>query len=245
MKRLVTGLSLFLILSLTPVALAQAPPATTLTIEGQLVNATPGGTVEAGIPVMLHSYDGQQMSSVIEGVTGPDGTFRFENVEMAEGRTFEVIATVGRTSYFSERTTGSPDQTRLELPVIIYDTTTDASAIRVEQMHTIVEFLSPAQMEVLEVYVISNDGDRTVEGAATLGDGRTASLRFTLPEGETGLSFEGDNTGTRFILTADGFADRLGVPPGRGTVQFTIGYLLPYRGMGCALSGCSPTPLTA
>lgn len=229
MKRLVTVLSFFLILSLTPDVLAQAPSAMIITIEGRLVRATAGDAVEAGIPLMLHSYDGQEMAGIMEGVTDSEGTFRFENVEATEGRIFEVMATVGRTVYFSESATVSPGQTRLQLPVTIYDTTTDTSAIRVEQMHTVLEFLNPTQMQVLEIYVISNDGDRTVEGAVALDDGRTATLRFTLPAETTGLTFGGSDAGGRFIPTADGFADTLGVPPGRETVQFTVSYLLPYR----------------
>ena len=229
MKKLASILSLFLILGLARDVLAQEPSATYITVEGQLVRAVGSGAFEAGIPVMLHSYANQQMVDAVEDVTGPGGAFRFDSVEAAEGRVFEVMATVGRTAYFSQSAAPSPGQTRLELPVTVYETTVDASAIRVEQMHAIIEFLSPAQMRIMEVYIISNDGDRAVEGAVTLDDGQTAALRFTLPTGATGVSFEGGKAGDGFVLTPDGFASTLGVPPGSQALQFTVGYVLPYQ----------------
>jgi hypothetical protein len=231
MKRLVFCSTVFLILTIvTPVAVAQTPAKETLTIEGQLVNATPGGTVGAGIPLMLHIYDGQQMTDMIHDVmTGPEGTFRFEEVEVVAGRRFAVMATIGQTTYFSELASVSPRQTTLELPITIYDPTTDASAIHVQQMHMLLDPLGLTQLQVTEIYIIANDRNRTVEEVVTLDDGKTASLRFTLPEGATGLSFEGNNANGRFIHTADGFADTWGVPPGAGTAQIAVRYLLPYQ----------------
>jgi hypothetical protein len=182
------------------------------------------------------------MADITKSVTGPDGAFHFENLEVAEGRSFEVMVTVGRTIYFSQKSAAPAEQTRLELPVTIYETTRDASAIRVEQMHTIVDFLTPARLQVLEVYVLTNEGERTVEDAVTLDDGRTASLAFTLPEGATEVSFDGNNAGQQFVATADGFADRMGVPPGRGIRQVTVRYTLPYQS-GMSLERAVPYPV--
>ncbi len=225
---ILVSILLILIFILSPLVGAQTPPETTLTIEGQLVNATSGETIGAGIPLMLHTYDGHQMAGMIDGVTGLEGTFRFEEVEVVEGRTFEVMATVGQTTYFSERA-AAPEQAILALPVTIYDTTTDAKGIRIEQMHIMVDFFNPILLQIAEIYVISNDGNRTVEGAVTLDDGQTAALRFTLPDGATDLSFDGGQLGQRFVQIGDGFADTFGVRPGPETSQFIVRYYLPYQ----------------
>lgn len=228
MKRLATIVGILLALALTPVALAQTPVAA-ITVEGELVNANNGQPAATGLPLMLHTYEGGQMAGITESVTGPGGAFRFENVAVDKGRSFEIMATVGQTVYFSQKTAALDGQARLELPVTIYETTRDASTLRVEQMHSIVDFLSPARLQVLEVYVLSNEGSRTVEDAVTLADGQTASLRFTLPEGATDLSFNPDSIDQQLVVTADGFADRMGVPPGQGTRQLTVRYALPYE----------------
>lgn len=230
-KLIIIFISIILILTfiLMPLVHAQTPPEKTLTIEGRLINATAGGTAEARIPLMLHSFNGQQMLAMVDGLTDAEGTFRFEQVEVAEGDTFAVMATVGQTVYFSERIAPSPGQSTLELPVTIYDTTPDAGAVRVEQMHALVDFFSPTLLQMAEIYIISNDGNRTVEEAVTLDDGQTAALRFTLPDGATDPSFEGGQLGQRFVQTEDGFADRFGVPPGSGTSQIVVRYFLPYQ----------------
>ena len=236
--------SLFLLglLFSAPAALAQTPAARVITIEGELVNATTGEKAAAGLPLMLHTYDGGQMTNMIDGQTGPGGTFRFEDVEMVEGRLFEVMATVGQTTYFSEAVTPSPGQDTLRLPVTIYDTTDDAGAIRIEQMHMLVDFFNPVLLQIAEIYIVSNTGHRTVEGAVTLPDGQRASLRFSLPAGATDLSFDGGQLGERFIRTEDGFADTFGVPPGEGTSQFVVRYYVPYQdGMEIVRSLSYPT----
>ncbi|GIK37508.1 MAG: hypothetical protein BroJett011_13410 [Chloroflexota bacterium] len=230
MKRVVIIACILGTFLLNSVVLAQTPAARVITVEGKLVNANSGQPAEAGLPLMLHSYDGQQVADLVESVTGPGGTFRFENVAVTEAHSFEVMVVVGQTIYFSPKTIApAADQTRLELPITIYDTTTDTSALRIAQVHTVIDFLKPGQLQLLEVYIVSNEGDRTVEGAVTLDDGQTASLRFTLPEGANGVSFESDSIDEKFTSTADGFAAWMGVPPGRGTRQVTVRYTLPYR----------------
>ena len=244
-KKAILLFSALLLLGLlfsAPAVLAQTPPARVITIEGELVNATTGEKAAAGLPLMLHTYDGGQMTNMIDGQTGPDGTFRFEDVEMVEGRIFEVMATVGQTTYFSEAVAPSPGEDTLRLPVTIYDTTDDASAIRIEQMHMLVDFFNPVLLQIAEIYIVSNTGQRTVEGAVTLPDGQQASLRFPLPAGATDLSFDGGQLGQRFIQTDDGFADTFGVPPGEGTSQFVVRYYIPYQdGMEIAHSLAYPT----
>lgn len=239
---ILVSILLILIFILSPLVGAQTPPGTALTVEGQLVNATSGEPGKAGIPLMLHTYDGRQMSGMIDGVTGPEGTFRFEDVEGVEGRTFEVMATVGQTTFFSERAAVASEQTTVELPVTIYDTTTNAEAIRIEQMHIMVDFFNPILLQISEIYIISNDGNRIVEGAVPLDDGQTAALSFTLPDGATDLSFEGGQLGERFVQTANGFADTFGVRPGPETSQFLVRYYLPYQD-GININRSLPYPI--
>lgn len=219
---------LVLLLAVTPAALAQTSSTQTLTIKGQLTNQTSGQPGPADVPLMLHTYQGRQMAGMLDGKTGPDGTFVFENVESTPGLTFEVMASVGQTTYFSQRTTPNPDSTTLELPVTVYESTPDTSQIRVQQMEILVEFFSPTLVEVAEVYLIDNTGDRTVEGGVPLENGQTAALEFTLPANAENLSFERGELGQRFFKTEAGFADSFGVPPGEGSSFVVARYYLPY-----------------
>ncbi len=51
---------------------------------------------------------------------------------------------------------------------------------------------------------------------------------YTLPEGATNLQFQTDTSASRFVETAEGFGDTVGVPPGSGQYQVMYAYNLPY-----------------
>lgn len=223
LRSLVFALTWLLLLPVT--ALAQTPESgSSITIEGQIVNGTPGATVPPGLPLMLHTYDGRAMSGMTNGVADAEGRFRFEDVAMAPGRSFEVMVVYHDITYFSERIEPQPGQTQLRLPVTIYETTTDAAAVSVEQLHLLLDF-TPGTMQVMQLFILSNAGDRTV-----VARGEQEGLRFRLPSGATEISFENDRDGTRFVRLEGGFMDTAPVVPGQGTLPVLVSYALPYSG---------------
>ncbi|HEY64628.1 MAG TPA: hypothetical protein G4O02_08655 [Caldilineae bacterium] len=205
-----------------PTVLAQTPePAPGITITGQIVNGTPGGPSPSNVSLMLHAYEGRMMVDMIHGTSDAEGRFRFEDVPAPAGRSFEVMATYRDVVYFSERVEPEPGQMQLDLPVTVYETTTDTTAVRVEQLHILLDF-SPERMHVVQIYVLSNTGDRAV-----VADGQEG-LRFRLPAGATEVSFRGDQDGTRFVREEGGFVDTAPVAPGTGTLSTVVIYTIPY-----------------
>ncbi len=194
-----------------------------ITIVGQISNGTPGATVPADLPLMLHTYDGQSMTGMTDGVADAEGRFRFEDIATAPGRSFEVMVTYGDVSYFSERIEPRSGQTQLDLPVTIYETTTDTTAVQVEQLHLLLDF-TPGVMQIMQIYILSNAGDRTVLARGEEG------LRFRLPAAAIEVNFERDGEETRWIRTEDGFIDTAPVAPGQGTLATSVRYALPYTG---------------
>ena len=77
---------------------------------------------------------------------------------------------------------------------------------------------------MIELYIISNPGDKTVVPAA---DGQPA-VTFKLPAGATNLEFQDGALGGRYIQTADGFGDTAPVRPGAGAYQVLFAYEMPY-----------------
>lgn len=227
-KRLLffTSMILVALILAVPVSLAQSP---TITVSGTLINKTTGEPAPGSIALMLHTFDGQQMSGMTDGVTADDGSFVFENVEASDGRLFEMMATVGNTSYFSDVAPAPTDGSALELPVNYFDATTDDSELNVSQMHMVVDFFSPSLMQIAEIYIISNNGDKTVENAIEVPDGQTAAVAFDLPAEAVNMSFDQGALGERFLQTENGFADTFGVQPGAETSQIIVHYYLPYE----------------
>lgn len=218
-------LALFLGLLAWPLTTHAQPPDTELSIviAGQITNGTPGGSVPANLSLMLHTYDGQTMTAMTDGVADAQGRFRFENVLVKPGRSFEVMVRYRDVVYFSERVEPELDELVLDLPVTVYETTTATDTLEVEQIHILLDFV-PGNLQVMQLYILSNLGDRTI--VAEGGQG----LRFRLPVGAQGLRFETDSTGERFTRTEDGFVDNAPVVPGRGTLPTLIRYSLPYTG---------------
>ncbi len=212
-------------LFITPLSTqAQTPEAggRAITIEGQVTHAVTGAPAPAGLSLMLHTYEGRSMAGMTDGVTDEQGRFRFENVETAPGRSFEVMVRYLDVTYFSELVKPPATQTRLDLPVAIHETTTDTAALRVEQLVLLLGFTA-GKVNVSQVFVLSNDGDRTVLSREHEG------LRFHLPDGATDISFEDNRDPSRLVQEPGGFLDKGPVAPGQGTHYSTVRYSMPYQ----------------
>jgi hypothetical protein len=90
-------------------------------------------------------------------------------------------------------------------------------------MHIILDYSKPDVIQVVEFYVISNAGTKTV-----IPDQNGAVVRVTLPEGYSNLQFQDGQLGDRFIETDGGFGDTVPVIPGSGQYQLVFAFELPY-----------------
>lgn len=97
-----------------------------------------------------------------------------------------------------------------------------ANAVRIEQLHVIFS-LASGRAVVTEIYILSNDGDRTYVGTPDQG-----TVRLTVPVDALGFQVGGDPN--RYLSWADGVVDTVPVPPGPGTAESTLGYELAYDG---------------
>ncbi len=245
MKRLLPGLvlsvslSLSLFLSFAPIARAQQggptaepTPASgdrTGVVTGQLANGTAGGDVPGNLAMMLHAWDDAGETLMLDGTVKERGAFRFDNVEMQDGWTLAAMLTYNDVTFFSESETVAPASNEISLPLTVYDTTTDASAVRIAQFHAFPDYAG-GEVTVAEVYVLSNTSDRVVAGAVELPDGRKASLEFALPDGANRVSFEANSSMANFsMIDAARFADATPLQPGSGRSQVIVQYTLPYK----------------
>ncbi|HJW83037.1 MAG TPA: hypothetical protein VJ754_01915, partial [Anaerolineae bacterium] len=228
------ALPLLLALALAAPAVAQTPvpPQTTpvswsTQVIGTLVNRTEGGALPDRLDLVLHAWDADLNERLmLDEQSGPDGTFRFEDVPVEPGLLYSVMATYEGVSYFSEPVRAIEGENLPPFEVPIYETTTDTSQIQIERMH--VMFLaSHAGLEVAEVYSLSNLGDRAVKEAVSLADGTPATFEFPLPTDAANVTFYPDGS-NRFVRTPGGFADTGSLLPGAGSGQIMVNYVLPY-----------------
>jgi len=219
-------------LLLTPLSRAAAqteapsPDGRTGAVIGQIVNGTEGGAVPESLAVMLHAWDDNSETVMLEGVSDSSGVFRFDGVPMKDGWVFAAMLSYNDLSFFSDRGPVTADTQEILLPLQIYETASDASPVRLSQLHTFFDF-GPGEVLITEVYVLSNPTDRAILGGLQLADGKTGTLQFMLPAEANKVKFESDDN-SRFVITPYGFADTGAVLPGESSTKAIVSYTLPY-----------------
>lgn len=208
----------------TPLAQAELLTSTIGTVRGSVVNLS-NKEVPEGLQLTLRGYD--NMLQVITQTTTiqPDGKYAFENVEMPAGRAFMVVVDYKDTDYGSDVAVAQPDKTVLELPVAIYETTTDTSMLKADRLHLFLEFLDEKTVRVIELYVMTNPTNMTI---VPPGEGEP-TVSFKLPEGATNLQFQDGALGGRYVQTPGGFGDTVPIRPGSGSYELLYGYEMPYN----------------
>ena len=227
-------ISIFLLVTTRVASAQKQPPSSpadgswTGEVSGAITNGTPGGSVPGGLDLMLHAWDETDAQKLmLHGQSTPEGRFVFDEVPFETGLVYAVMAVYEDGMYYSDLAQVAPDQTELQLEVPIYESTTDLSQARIDQVHVLFYF-DQGGLAVSEVYVLSNLGDTTVKGADTLEDGTPVTLKFRLPEEAASISFSRDNGG-RFLQYPGGFADTSPLVPGEGASQVLVSYVLPYE----------------
>jgi len=190
-------------------------------ISGTVTNGTTNvplanATVELGI------FDQTSLLEQHTTQTDANGFYRFTELPTDSDLVFSTrVQYPSGVPYSSDILSFPTDKPELNLPVTVYETTTDPSGIRADQMHFIIEFDS-GQVLVAELIVFSLDGNH-----AYIGDG-SGVLHFTVPANAQGLQIDGSDQAGRFVVTADGFVDNMPLTPGSNVRQELYRYTLPY-----------------
>ena len=161
-------------------------------------------------------------------LTDATGAFRFEGLSTGTDYVYTVAVNYASVDYWSDNVQVMSDSpvTSLQLPV--YETTTDAGAVKVVLDHLAVQVNKGAQtIQVLNYVKLHNGGDRTLvaEGANTMAS-HPAALHLPLPKDASNIAPADGLTQENLSLTDDGLADSTPFPPGDREVVFS--YDLPY-----------------
>jgi mono/diheme cytochrome c family protein len=224
----------------TPAA-AGTPVETSGEINGKVINGS-GGTVPASLKAVLHIFEHdtatQQFSEVgtqEAPVDAASGSYSFKDLSMPQNRAFYVSVDYAETTYESAPAIPAQDPKAVyDLPVTIYETTSDTSTLSAKQVHLILDYSKPDLVQVVEFFIITNTGTKTVVAAEKGGP----IVKITLPQGYTNLQFEQGAIGERFLKTTEGFADTTAVPPAASQYQVVFAFDLPMPKAG--LFGASP-----
>lgn len=148
----------------------------------------------------------------------------------------------GVTFYAAPQQFSITDTQALSGVVALYETTHDASAIRVPESYFFVQDVGEEGVSVVEVYFISNTGEKAF--VEKLGDGRTRSLQLGVPADARNLRFDPPQLENRFTVSGTTLFYNDVVEPGERVAQVTVLYELPYRD-GKRIVRSAPYPVDA
>jgi mono/diheme cytochrome c family protein len=205
------------------------------TISGQVTNGSLNAPLTGGAEARLRAFTAEL--EVALDMTAPvdaDGFYQFDLENQASPGWFYRVTVMHNglefNSNFDQISRQNPD---LSLPVTIFDTTTDSGAIRVDQLHIIIDFI-PGYMRVGQLYSFSNMATAVYVGPT--GSAANGTVAISLPANAEDIFFERALGGmeqfvpvNEIISTGDGYAYTLPLRPGQGSLNLLVQYVVPYQ----------------
>jgi hypothetical protein len=192
-------------------------------ISGTVTNAS-GGEIPAGIDILLHGFDDMEMVLTDTVKLAEDGIFVFDQIPLKPGRAFVTSMDFEGISYASNVAVAGEGMNSLQLPMEIFESTSDSTGLMIDRLHVFFETIDEKTIRVIELYVISNSGNKAVV-SPTDGD---PVLNIALPSNAVNLEFREGELGMRFVQTQDGFGDLAVIRPGMASHQIVFKYELPF-----------------
>ncbi|MFL7870896.1 MAG: c-type cytochrome [Anaerolineales bacterium] len=217
---------------ITPGATQQAenmPAATTGvgSVTGTVINAS-GGNIPSGLTVTLHGFEhdtstGSAPQEVLTQTASvnPDGSYRFDDVEIPQGRIFLAEVDYEGVGLQSDILSVTADMTSVDLaPITLYENTTDLSVLQANQMHIFFDAANDGTLQVIEVYTLSNSSDKTLIVET---DGTNIPF-IKVPEDAQNVGFDLSQDSAPILSADNGFA----MPPSETTYGLILFFNLPY-----------------
>jgi mono/diheme cytochrome c family protein len=215
-------------------ALAPLHPIEEGTISGRVDNGTTDETLTSELVATLRGFTPElQMSVVLSDTLGTDGMFHFGVADVPQDLFYRVSVDYGGIDFSSDFGQLAFDNPELELPITVYENSSDPGIISIDQLHIILDF-GQDFVNVSEFYVASNNEPVVYVGET--GQAEDGTFLMSLPTGAQNPVFQrGFGSVDSFIpaneviTTGSGWADTFPVRPGAGTLNMLVQYTLPYE----------------
>jgi mono/diheme cytochrome c family protein len=196
-----------------------------VTVQGRVTNGTAGASVPVTLPVVLHVFEDITETKTYT-TTLSHGVYTFADLPLQPQQSLAVTTNYADVRYLSQIIQIKGTEQQVNLPLQIFETTTDPGAIRIETWHIFFQAEQSGTVQVGEVINFSNTGDRTFT-APKPGE---ATVEIPLPSGATGLQFDDGALGEHYLATAQGFAHTASVRPGAQSLSVFFYFDLPSAG---------------
>jgi hypothetical protein len=194
----------------------------TAAISGAVTNAS-GGSLPDGLAATLHIFDmvsSQEVGSLDTQIS--DGIYSFTGVALEDQSAYIVTVMYQDVYYDSEAAFYDGTTPVFDLPVTVYESTTDLTALHFTQVHVAMEFSTEGMVQFYEIFVFQNPGTETV---LVPSDGTRVPFIQVPPEAGEEVRLQLSESSERFLPAKDGFAILPGAERQYGIVA---SYALPY-----------------
>jgi len=188
-------------------------------LEGRLVNGTSGGGSVPGTEVTVRVYLAEEETESVVTTTDSDGRFVFTGLSEGPDYTYVLEVIFEGVGYFARVASESAER---EEPVemVVYEPTTDISAVRVASAHTVV-YREDDRLLVKEYALFVNESDCTYVGSEEVTSGEREVLWFDLPEEATETRVTLGIPMGAALLTGYGFTDVRPMLPGSREIGYS------------------------
>ncbi|MFQ5458720.1 MAG: carboxypeptidase-like regulatory domain-containing protein [Myxococcota bacterium] len=217
-------------------ALSGAPSALAAEIAGTIVEGASGRGV-AGLDVLLVWRSTQEEAG--QATSDAQGRFRFANVDPGP---YLVTATYQGVPYVKADVVVAAESSRMTVDLDVFETTTADDDILIRADHLILQ-TTGADINVTEVLIFENTGDRTYIGAVSPASPTGYGMFVSLPDGYIDLTAPPWLERRFYSPSESGFHMALPLQP--GTAQVTLSYRLQRSALGTALDRKFPFDVRA
>lgn len=223
-RSLLHALACALVIGAASAAGAQSAPPRLA--EGRVLRPSEGGGPRpvAGQWIVLHRVGSDRAAPIDSVRSASDGRFRFRYTPFGDpDALYFISAHYGGIAYFSPPLRA--DTVRGDdADVIVYDTTTDTTAVRVQGRHFVLSAPHGDRREIAEVFELENDGTRTLIARDTM----VPLWSSRLPAGAESTSVAPGDVSSGAVLFRNGRAE-LYAPISPGVRQLVLTYMLPVK----------------
>lgn len=211
---------------------APAEPIATAVISGTVTNGTSGELITTG-DVLLRAFDANfQPTLTLTETIGTDGRYTFTLTDASPDWVYLATTRFNELGFSSDAARLDRANPAANLPITVFDSSTDPTVINIDQMHILANFAGDV-VQINEFYVFSNLGTAVFVGES--GDPANGTLNISLPENATNVSFQralgtmdSSIPANEMITTETGWADTLPLNPGPSGLNLIVAYELPY-----------------
>ena len=201
-------------------------------IIGTLDNGTTGAMLgETQVELQAFTPEFEQ-TLTLTTTTDVNGNFRFDVTDVAPNLIYIAGSSFNGLNFSSGANQFDRSNPTLEMPVTVYDKTSDAAGVNVGQLHIVFEFAEET-VAVNQLYVVNNAANSVFVGPS--GDPADGVFEVAVPEGAENLEFQRSFGSMQnflpandFVQTARGWSDPLPLRPGDGALTLLVRYELPF-----------------